>query len=50
MKLTKNEDVFTENDESNRAFNPGNKEGEHGHRDIFKWQSTIKSARNAGFI
>jgi hypothetical protein len=30
MKLTRNEDVLSENDENKRACNPGNKEGEHG--------------------
>ena len=47
MKLTKNEDVLSENDENNRAWNHASKEGEHGHRDIFKWQFIIKPVCNA---
>jgi hypothetical protein len=50
MKLTKNEDVLSENDENNRACIHANKEGEHGHRDVFKWQFTIKSVCNANII
>jgi hypothetical protein len=51
VKSGGNEDVESGNDENYGSYNPCNKEGEPGHRHIFdKWQSTIKSARNPGFI
>ena len=46
MKLTKNKDGLSENDENNRARNHGNKAGEPGYRDTLKWQHTVYGAEH----